>query len=221
MKLNFLLPESCTQLDSTSLFMLQLACILNMVSVWKRATLRVFLCTDCQDAVENDRRKSRLDDLLTQLRIHALTVLVPIESVRNLINRPIINENDLIHYQLPFTSSDILNASDIYLRAVNAMIRQYSERSALCFLYLPPPPAIFKNDQINTISTPNTSFVNDEINLNISDHQPQAAALMSTTQNSSKVEYNKRYLKMLEIISDALPPCLYVNGVSCVTSTHL
>ena len=55
--------------------MLQLSCILNMVSVWKRGTVRVFLCTDSADnAGENLRRKSRLDDLLVQLRISAHTV---------------------------------------------------------------------------------------------------------------------------------------------------
>ena len=95
--------------------MLQLACILNMVSVWKRAHLRVFLCTDNLDTMENARRKSRLEDLLTQLRIHALVCLVPMESVKNLLNRPVISDVDLPHYQQPVTVPEILNASDIYL----------------------------------------------------------------------------------------------------------
>ena len=205
--------------------MLQLACILNMVSVWKRATLRVFLCTDCQDAAENDRRKSRLDDLLTQLRIHALTVLVPFETVRNLINRPIISEADLIHYQQPHTSLEILNVSDIYLRAVNHMVKQYSGTSSLCFLYLPPPPPQLKETEIETssknitsTSTPNFSLINNEEFGGL--HDQQTTALMSTNNNSKK-EYAQGYMRKLEIISDALPPCVYVNGVSCVTSTHL
>lgn len=111
------MPELCTQLDSTSLFMLQLACILNMVSVWKRATVRVFLCTDTADITENDRRKARLDELLAELRIQARTILVPMEPVKNLLNRPVINEQDLPHYQQSlFTSHEILAASDIYLK---------------------------------------------------------------------------------------------------------
>jgi len=120
--LNFLMPELCAHLDSTSLFMLQLACILNMVSVWKRAQVRVFLCTCVADAAENDRRKSRLDDLLAQLRINALTVVVPMESVRNVINRPLIKEEDLNYYMLPSTNAEVLNVSDIYLKAVNQMV---------------------------------------------------------------------------------------------------
>ncbi len=120
--LNFLMPELCAHLDSTSLFMLQLACILNMVSVWKRAQVRVFLCTCEADAAENDRRKSRLDDLLAQLRINALTILVPMESVRNVINRPLIKEEDLVHYLMPSTNVEVLNVSDIYLKAVNQLV---------------------------------------------------------------------------------------------------
>lgn len=117
------MPELCTQLDSTSLFMLQLACILNMVSVWKRATVRVFLCTDTSDITENDRRKARLDELLTQLRIQARTILVPMEPVKNLLNRPVINEQDLPHYQQSlFTSHEILAASDIYLKVLEISI---------------------------------------------------------------------------------------------------
>ena len=56
-----------------------------MVSVWKKATVRVFLCSDNLDVNENARRKSRFDDLLIQLRIQALTCLVPMENVKNLL----------------------------------------------------------------------------------------------------------------------------------------
>ena len=155
--LNFLIPEFCTQLDSTSLFMLQLACILNMVSVWKRAQVRVFLCTDNLDAMENARRKARLEDLLNQLRISALTCLVPMETVKNLLNRPVILDADLPHYQQPVTIPEILNASDIYLRAANQLIRQYSEASSLCFLYLPPPPPLSPRHAQTTTTSFNLS----------------------------------------------------------------
>ena len=199
-KLNFLMPELCSTLDSTSLFMLQLACILNMVSVWKRATVRVFLCSTVQDAAENDRRKSRLDDLLAQLRIHALTILVPMESVRDVINRPIIKEEDLPHYQSSFTNQEILNVSDVYLKAVNDLIKEYSNNASLCFLYLPPPPQFKPQTQAD-----NTEF------------QEKSPAFISTSEQ----DQNKSYIKMLDIISDSLPPCAYINGVNCVTSTQL
>ncbi len=184
----------------------------------------MFLCTESSDAAENARRKSRLDDLLTQLRIHATSFLVQMEHVKILLNRPTINEADLIHYQLSTTSPEILNVSDIYLKAVNQLIKEQSVNSALCFLYLPPPPplqrpntntSLFSNiasEKIASASTPNTSGLQDNIPLESS------AALISTTQHN---ETNQKYIRMLEILSDSLPPCIYVNGVSCVTSTHL
>ena len=36
---------------------------------------------------ENARRKSRLDDLLNQLRIQAFTCIVPMENVKNLVSK--------------------------------------------------------------------------------------------------------------------------------------
>ena len=212
-----MLPETCAQLDSTCLFMLQLACILNMVSVWKKATVRVFLCSDNLDVTENSRRKSRLDDLLIQLRIQALTCLVPMENVKNLLNRPVIPEGDLHHYQQSVTNLDILNTSEIYLKAANSLIKTYSDNSTLCFLYMPPPPPL----QPHSAST---AFIN--LNLNEekassnSHNQFLDTALIPTALDNNK-DNNKKYLKILETLGDSLPPCIYVNGVSCVTSTHL
>ncbi len=213
--LNFLIPELCSQLDSTSLFMLQLSCILNMVSVWKRGQVRVFLCSDNLDPVENSRRKGRLDELLNQLRISALTTIVQIQNVKNLLNRPVISETDLAHYQTSHTSIDILNASDIYLKSANQLIKQYSESASLCFLYLPPPPPPPTEieqpliDQENSLSS-SPSFLQNQ----------QTTAVISTTYDSNN-EHSQKYMKILDTLSDSLPPCVFVNGVSCVTSTHL
>jgi len=227
--LNFLMPELCTQLDSTSLFMLQLACIQNMVSVWRRATVRIFLCTDSLDAAENARRKTRLDDLLNQLRIHAISYLVQMETVKNLINRPIISDVDLVHYDLASTQPDILNVSDIYLKAANQLIRSYSSNSAICFLYMPPPPPLTKSNANTTmfsntndqfLSTPNISMAYENQKNSSATNLDTSAALISTTQDVSN-EYNKKYIRVLEILSESLPPSIFVNGVSCVTSTHL
>lgn len=41
---NFFQPSDQDPFDTTSLFMLQLACIINMVPVWKNLHLRVFHC---------------------------------------------------------------------------------------------------------------------------------------------------------------------------------
>lgn len=227
--LNFLIPESCIQLDSTSLFMLQLACILNMVSVWKKATLRVYLCSDTTDNVENMRRKARLDDLLNQLRIQAMTTLIPMQSVRDLLNRPIITEADLPHYQQLGTSHEILGVSDIYLKAANILIKQHSENASICFLYLPPPPFFKKIQNPDNSRLNNSTFNASTSSSNLMQEQyteeneidlTQTTAFINTTQDTN-IENNRKYLRILEHLSDSLPPCVFVNGVSCVTSTHL
>jgi hypothetical protein len=206
-----------------------------MVSVWKRATVRVFLCTDSQDLAENMRRKSRLDDLLNQLRITASTQLIQMENVKNLLNRPIISENDLQHYQVPYTNLDILNVSDIYIKAVNQLLRQHSDSASLCFLYLPPPAPLYKQSRLanqNSSSNMGNSSMNDMSAMSSESRNPfdtsgvqqqnisSTTAFISTSQDVTN-ENNQKYMKLLETISDSLPPCMFVNGVSCVTSTHL
>jgi potassium/chloride transporter 9 len=193
--LNFLLPETCAQLDSTCLFMFQLSCILNMVSVWKKATLRVFLCSDNLDVIENARRKSRLDNLLNQLRIKAFTCVVPIDNIKHLLNRPVIPEGDLYHFQHLPTSVQVLNVSQVYLKTVNALLKTHSDNSTLCFLYLPAPPAIRQ--------------------------QVENAAAASSDDLMNPRDNNKKYISILETLSDSLPPCIFVNGVNVVTSTTL
>ena len=58
------------------------------------------------------------------------------------------------------------------------------------------------------------------MSLNTSTNLDESTALISTTQDSQN-ENNLKYIRLLELLSDSLPPCIYVNGVSCVTSTHL
>ena len=209
--------------------MLQLACILNMVSVWKRGVVRVFLCTDNLDASENRRRQTRFEELLTQLRISAHVVLVPFIEVRNLLNRPIISDADLPHYQQMFSNADVMNASELYLKAVNTLIRQYSNEASLCFMYLPPPPQLKRGGPIQATTTTsfNVSLVANDTSMSansslLQEHvESSQTAFISAAGQDSVNEDNKRYMRMLDLISDSLPPSIYVNGVSCVTSTHL
>lgn len=82
---NFLQPTDQDPFDTSSLFMLQLACIINMVPVWKNLHLRVFQCENIQNdsnlsiaetsGSTNEFPKSfnehKLRDLLNILRISA------------------------------------------------------------------------------------------------------------------------------------------------------
>ncbi len=140
-----------------------------------------------------------------------------------------ISEADLAHYQTSHSSLDILNASDIYLKSANQLIKQYSESASLCFLYLPPPPAISSTQPANgnLDISPNSSLAHQQQETSLSSspsylHNQHATALIATSyDSSSNNEHSQRYMKMLDTLSDGLPPCVFVNGVSCVTSTHL
>jgi hypothetical protein len=66
--------------DNSSLFLLQLACILNMSSRWKSKTiLRVFICVSSLQDMH--RRERQLKLMLDQLRITAKSLVIPWDHV--------------------------------------------------------------------------------------------------------------------------------------------
>lgn len=161
---NLLRPDSCSYVDTCSLFLLQLACILNMVRAWRRATLRLFLCVEEGRSVRGSEEK--LGQLLKELRIKAQVYPVPwdqqvalhwqrqgewskkqpSQSVTDTTKeekKPITeeekeNEDDYVN-SFP---SNTTRLSDDYLSAVNKLILdQARPPPAVRFLYLPRPPA--------------------------------------------------------------------------------
>uniref|UniRef100_A0AAQ5XGG2 Solute carrier family 12 member 9 n=1 Tax=Amphiprion ocellaris TaxID=80972 RepID=A0AAQ5XGG2_AMPOC len=118
---NLLRPDSCSYVDTCSLFLLQLACILNMVRAWRKAKLRLFLCVEGGRSVRGSEEK--LGQLLKELRIKAQIYTVPWDQ------------------QVAFPSN-ATRLSDDYLSAVNKLILdQARPPPAVRFLYLPRPPA--------------------------------------------------------------------------------
>uniref|UniRef100_A0A3Q1J9Y3 Solute carrier family 12 member 9 n=1 Tax=Anabas testudineus TaxID=64144 RepID=A0A3Q1J9Y3_ANATE len=118
---NLFRPDSSSYVDTCSLFLLQLACILNMVRAWRKATLRLFLCVEEGRSVRGSQEK--LGQLLKELRIKAQVYPVPWDQ------------------QVAFPSN-ATRLSDDYLSAVNKLILdQALPPPAVRFLYLPRPPA--------------------------------------------------------------------------------
>uniref|UniRef100_A0A8C6LGY3 Solute carrier family 12 member 9 n=1 Tax=Nothobranchius furzeri TaxID=105023 RepID=A0A8C6LGY3_NOTFU len=76
---NLLRPDSSSYVDTCSLFLLQLACILNMVRDWRKAKLRLFLCVEEGRSVRGSEEK--LGQLLKELRIKAKVQTVPWDQV--------------------------------------------------------------------------------------------------------------------------------------------
>ncbi|XP_037123993.1 solute carrier family 12 member 9 [Syngnathus acus] len=158
---NLLRPDSTTYVDTCSLFLLQLACILNMVRAWRKATLRLFLCVEEGRSVRGLEEK--LGQLLKELRIKAQICPVPWDQQVALhwqrqgdwdkrrssqssntikdekkLGKDEEDEDDSVN-SLP---SNTTRLSDDYLSAVNQLILDQAQPPpAVRFLYLPRPPA--------------------------------------------------------------------------------
>uniref|UniRef100_A0A9J7WX88 Zgc:153039 n=1 Tax=Cyprinus carpio carpio TaxID=630221 RepID=A0A9J7WX88_CYPCA len=121
---NLLRPDSAAYVDTCSLFLLQLACILNMTRAWQKAKLRLFLCVEEGRSLKGTEQK--LKHLLKDLRMKADICTVPWDS-------------QIALHCFPSNTSRV---SDEYLQAVNKLILDQTLRPpAVRFLYLPRPPA--------------------------------------------------------------------------------
>uniref|UniRef100_A0AC35U591 Solute carrier family 12 member 9 n=1 Tax=Rhabditophanes sp. KR3021 TaxID=114890 RepID=A0AC35U591_9BILA len=118
--------ESNIRWDNSSLFVLQLACILSMSSKWKSTKLRVFICANSLQDMQY--QENQLTSLLEQLRIKAKSIVVPWDHVLSQLQEPAREFKNIAD----FPSS--------YVSAVNEMIRRNSTDTAMCFLNLPLIP---------------------------------------------------------------------------------
>lgn len=194
---NLLRPDSCSYVDTCSLFLLQLACILNMVRDWRKATLRLFLCVEEGRSVRGPEEK--LSQLLKELRIKAQIHPVPWDQQvalhwqrqgnwekkqldatmeeKKLQPEEDEDEENEEDYVNSFPSN-ATRVSDDYLSAVNKLILdQARPQPAVRFLYLPRPPA-------------------------------------DTRRYTA-------YLRQLELLTQDLGPTLLIHGVTPVITTDL
>ncbi|KHN86584.1 Solute carrier family 12 member 9 [Toxocara canis] len=115
---------------NSSLFLLQLACILSMSSRWRSHTiLRVFICVNSLQDMH--RRERQLKQMLAQLRIDARSLVMPWDHVVCHLgdNSPNAPPRESVDLPLP------------YLTAMNDLIKKNSGDAAICLLNLPTPPA--------------------------------------------------------------------------------
>ncbi|XP_073674364.1 solute carrier family 12 member 9-like [Garra rufa] len=149
---NLLRPDSAAYVDTCSLFLLQLACILNMTRTWQKAKLRLFLCVEEGRSLKGTEQK--LKNLLKDLRMKAEIYTVPWDSQVALhwqrqtgseIIEELENEDGGVEADKVFSNSFPSNTSrvsDEYLQSVNKLILDQPLRPpAVRFLYLPRPPA--------------------------------------------------------------------------------
>ncbi|XP_028654106.1 solute carrier family 12 member 9 [Erpetoichthys calabaricus] len=148
--LNLLRPDSTNYVDVCSLFLLQMACILNMVSSWRSARLRIFLCIESGDDGWI-RKEEKLRELLNKLRIKATIKIVIWDEVTALhwhknqrAPTPGAGDDGVRSIANAPNSASLTNVSKItdeYLVAINQMVLKQALNTAVRFLYLPRPPA--------------------------------------------------------------------------------
>ncbi|XP_018336635.1 solute carrier family 12 member 9 isoform X2 [Agrilus planipennis] len=129
---NLLNPNEKDAFDNTSLFMMQLACIVNMVPKWSKLTLRICVCDEVRQSsftvssssdTNTDRLEihiNKLQCLLDKLRISAK--IFPVNGWN-----PVIEIHEV--------------ATESYLKSINQLILQQSGETAITFIYLPIPPS--------------------------------------------------------------------------------
>lgn len=135
--LNLLRPDSTSYVDICSLFLLQMACILTMVSSWRLARLRIFLCIEAGDQGWI-RKEEKLRELLTKLRIRATIKIVPWDAVVALHWHKQLSPEE---QEENFVNMNATHITNEYLRAVNELVITQAANTAVRFLYLPRPPA--------------------------------------------------------------------------------
>lgn len=189
--INIFDPNNEDPFDVVSLFMMQLACIIQMLPVWKKLELRVFLCEsnrsnfDLNQMVQDLPAKLKLEKLLNSLRISA-TIHEITDWNRN---DDFVRHASILKQLTSKADPDIdvineenLNRSRLYMQRANQIIQDKSNATAVTFIYLAPPP---KTSSLNFTNT------------------------------------SKLYLELLTELTSDLPPTILVHGVSAVTSTTL
>uniref|UniRef100_A0A665UM66 Solute carrier family 12 member 9 n=1 Tax=Echeneis naucrates TaxID=173247 RepID=A0A665UM66_ECHNA len=130
--LNLLQPGSRDYQDVCSLFLLQMACVLNMSNKWRHARMRIFLnvATESSDQgwVVNEET---FRELLRKLRIRASIKIVPWDLV--------VQQH--AQQDMEYSPEKTQPLSEGFLSAVNSMLMENSSQAAVRFLYLPRPPA--------------------------------------------------------------------------------
>ena len=126
------------QFDTSSLFQLQLACILHMVPVWKDLELRVLLIGTPENEDETQQRQIKLRRQLRQLRIKAKVVVAGSTPA----------------------DADVTSGDNLQL---NRLLLQNSNNTAVVFLYLPLPglgqaAAMSPQEYLSALSTVSDSL---------------------------------------------------------------
>ncbi|XP_050307192.1 solute carrier family 12 member 9 isoform X2 [Anthonomus grandis grandis] len=143
---NFLNPGERDAFDITSLFTMQLACIVNMVPLWSRLKLRICFCDETRVGLfhinsAGQSHINKLETMLKKLRIDAEIFLVT-------------------------QWGSVIESHGSNMTTVNSLILDRSTETAVTFIYLPAPPQdddhavlYYNNLEVISRNLPPTIFV--------------------------------------------------------------
>ncbi|XP_055597931.1 solute carrier family 12 member 9 isoform X2 [Uranotaenia lowii] len=145
---NIFEPKNEDPFNVVSQFMLQLACIINMLPVWKKLELRVFLC-ESEPPAENSApferpAEHRLSQLLKSLRISSTIHKLPEwnKDIDFPKHRAILKQFTSNSDSNKVMTEESINRSKLYMQRINQIIRDKSNATAVTFMYLPAPPKL-------------------------------------------------------------------------------
>ena len=154
--MNFFSPEtSINSIDNCWLFIMQLACVLNMVAAWRKTTkVRVFMCSNSKTR-ETNALSQQWEQMLQMLRIEAKIHVVIWDHITSPLNQSFSSEDGLSGCSSQLNTDELPNESpkqfeptSQYLNGVNTMIQEHSSNTSIIFMYLPPPPANFNENNL-------------------------------------------------------------------------
>ncbi|XP_071757324.1 solute carrier family 12 member 9 [Centroberyx gerrardi] len=133
--LNLLQPGSRDDVDVCGLFLLQMACVLNMSNRWRHARMRIFLNVETESSDQGwVVNEETFRELLRKLRIRASIKIVPWDSA-------------VQRHARPEGVGSAQALSEEFLSAVNGLLTEHSAQAAVRFLYLPRPPPLSSQSQ--------------------------------------------------------------------------
>lgn len=171
--------------------MLQLATILSMVKPWK--TRATLRVFLCIDAINDNalRTQQHLDELLSQLRINAQTRMIAWENVTSLLNNTATTNDN---------------------SAATISVEQQQTTTAT---------ATATSSSTNSFVDINDVYIRGVNELIRQQCDNTSCVYLYLPRPPRDKTLSQRYIRVLDILSNDLPPVLFVHGVSSVTCTQL
>ncbi|XP_077972044.1 solute carrier family 12 member 9-like isoform X3 [Styela clava] len=196
--------------DVTSVFLMQMACILNMTPFWKKnVKLRINLCTEIDSDNQETSIDRQLSEFLKTVRIKAEVRTIPWHNTPLLYSQK-GSSGDV--------SPDIQNEGASGSGVTDTMSGFYPKT------FFSGPQDLHASHHVPTIGDDEESIsnylesVNGLIKSNMSDSVVTFLYLPSPPTNETAYQ---EYLRMLTSTSNGLGPTLFVHGLSHVVSTTL